>query len=504
MAEMNRTPASSTVRPDAGSVLPLVLVLCVILSLVVVAVAKYATADLRYGRVVEDSADRLATADAAMDNALEEFSRGTSPCVLTQLADLEGGYTYSLQDTINGIQPEITCEVVGGDVNAVDAFAVVLTGENGQSGPLLDIRNGGNSNQAQKTFEGPVYMAAAPAVDSTVNLMADLKVLDGDLWYTNSTCPSGTVDLDNASKEITIAPAGYTTKCLTETWEDLFLNRKPPETPVSSLGTPDPVVIDSLGCRVWSPGRYTAAPDLHDGEQWSYNYFRSGDYYFENIGVWTLDKTWVLAGWPGTSGPSIEDNKNGNAATNPCRNAWTLDSADAGNPGDQSGATFYMGGDSQIGINNNASLEISGRLQGTVGADRFNVGLQALETIGVPSALPGAGNDRIVGIDSGSGAQLSIQGLVWAPYTGLTFEGISNDAVAALTGGAVLAELSAGASANTENFVISVETQPTEARFRITTTATNTGTTEVSTLLDYRTDKVYSIISRRVLDLTPE
>jgi hypothetical protein len=484
-----------------------VLVLSVILSLVVVAVAKYATADLRYGRVVEESADRLAAADGAMDNALEEFSRGTSPCVLTQLAGVPGGYTYSLHDSINGINPEVTCEVVGGDVNAVDAFAVVLTGENGQSGPLLDIRNGGGSNNADKTFEGPVYMAKPPVVDSTINLMANLTVLDGDLWYTNTTpsgdpgpCPSAEVDLvEGPSKQIEIVPAGYTTKCLTETWSDLFLNRMPPEAPAAALTTPDPTVTDSLGCRIWSPGMYSSAPAL---DQWSYNYFRSGNYYFREIGTWTIDKAWVLAGWPGASGPSIEDNKNGNAATNPCRNAWTLDSGDPATEGDKSGATFYMGGNSRIAINNNSSLEVSGKLQGTAGVDKFNVGLQTLHSTGLPSSL--TGNDQIVAIGTGSGAQLSIQGLVWAPYTGLTFEGVSNDAIAALTGGAVLAELSAGASANTDNFTISVETQPTESRFRVTSSATNSGTTTISTLLEYRTDKVYSIVSRRVLDLTPE
>src|SRR5262245_17237993 len=98
--------------------------------------------------VVEASADRLSAADGAMDNALEDLERGSSVCALTALSS-GAGYTYPLGDQINGVVPTITCQAVGGNVNAVDAFAVIITGDGGQSGPLLTITNGGNSAQAQ-------------------------------------------------------------------------------------------------------------------------------------------------------------------------------------------------------------------------------------------------------------------------------------------------------------------------------------------------------------------
>jgi len=499
--------ASSTTKRtrDQGSILPLVLVLCVVMAVVVIALAEYATSTLRYGQVVEASTDRLAAADAAMDNALEDFDRGTSPCVLTDLAT-GSGLTYSLQDTINRIHPSITCKLTGGQVNVVDAFAVVLTGANGQTGSLLTITNGGGSNNANKVFEGPVYMAKTPrtgAPNQTIDLSATLDISQGDLWYTNSTCPANNVQLTGSGpKEVTISPAGYTTKCRPENWQTLFLNRKPPEpTDFSNTAFPSrvstPPTPDSLGCYVWSPGHYANVPPQLTNSPGqggnSYNYFPSGDYYFDNIGTWTIDHAFVLGGWPGGTGPSIEDNKpndpNGTAANNPCRTAWSTDT--------QMGATFYMGGNSAIALGSNASLEVSGSVH-----NGFNVAMQALEAAGVKSTLTGDG--RIVSASSGNGKQLSLEGLVWAPNTGLEFDLIANKTRAALTGGAVLAELSAGASANTDNFVISVETQPTTSQFEITTEATNSGTTQIKASIDYRTDKVYAIKSRRVLELTPE
>ncbi|MDJ0770136.1 MAG: hypothetical protein QNJ12_15145 [Ilumatobacter sp.] len=479
------------IRRDHGTVLPLVLVIVVVLSLVVISVAKYSAATLRQGQVVEASADRLAAADGATDNALEAIDRGSSPCTITALG--ASGYTYPLGDTVNDIDPSITCQVVGGQVNAVDSFAVIITGDGGQTGPLLEITNGGSSPQAQKVFEGPVYLARTPranAPNQTMDFSATLTLKDGDLWYSNPTCPATDVDLPT---QLTITPAGYTTKCLTDDWFTLFGSRKPPVPAVAALTpqastTPTP---DANGCYIWPAGRYSSPPQLANQ---SYNYFESGDYFFDDIGTWQLANTFVLAGYPGSIGPGIPGYKNSDTyATNPCRNAWN-------SAADQSGAAFFMGGTSNIDLTNNSALEISGRAQGA-----YNVGLQALDAADAGAlASTITGDGRIVLSNSGTNKQLSIQGLVWAPQAGLEFDLIANDAVAALTGGAVVAELSAGASAQANNFVIRVDTQPSTANVELTVTATKEGTTKVRTLITYRTDTEYAVLSRRVTEITPE
>jgi hypothetical protein len=79
----------------------------------------------------------------------------------------------------------------------------------------------------------------------------------------------------------------------------------------------------------------------------SYNYFKSGNYYFENTGNWTIDSAFVLFGYPGASGPSIPGYKNNDTfAGNPCNTAWQADA--------ETGATLYMGGGQRITIEESA------------------------------------------------------------------------------------------------------------------------------------------------------
>jgi hypothetical protein len=489
-------------RSDRGSILPIVLVVSIVLGLVVVAVATYVATTLRQGQVVEASADRLAAADGAMDNALEALGRNASVCSLTTLAN-GTPYTFPLggpEAAINGIVPTITCQTDGGEVNAVDAFALIITGDGGQTGDLLTITNGGLSPQARKVFEGPVYLGRTPRVttpNKTMEFKATLTIKDGDLWYSNDTCP-GDVSLPPPgatpnAQLLRIEPEGYGTKCLTEDWFTLFGSRKPP---VPNLGAlqgrsstaPPP---NASGCYVWPAGRYDSPPQLQNQ---SFNYFESGDYFFNfptTNSTWTIGNAWVLAGYPGDTGPSIPGyQNNAKLADNDCL-------AEIQTPG--TGATIYLGGPSRIELANNSALEVSGSDHGG-----YNVGIQALEPSDPGNASTITGDGRIVQASSGTNSSLSIKGLVWAPYAGFEFDLIANEATAALTGGAVVAELSAGASAQANNFVISVETQPSLVDFVFTTTATNSGTTRVQTVLTYRTDTEVAIRSRRVLGLTPE
>ncbi len=180
------------------------------------------------------------------------------------------------------------------------------------------------------------------------------------------------------------------------------------------------------------------------------------------------------------------------ANTNPCRFAWTS--------GDTSGATFYLGGDSRIEVGENGSIEISGRRQGD-----FFVGLQALDADVAAFESTLTGDDRILRAIVGANKELSVQGTVWAPYTGIAFDTLANDAVGALTAGAVISELRAGAAANANGLLITVANQPGKALMLITSTATNTGSTVSQTIAEYRpTDGAVAIQTRRIIELTPE
>jgi hypothetical protein len=489
------TPATNArSQRDEGSILMLSLVFSTVLALIVVGLATYASSTLRLGQVAERTSDRLASANGAMDSALEDLERGVGPCKLF-------GQDYTVTDSVNGLNSNIDCNWVGGRFNVGDLFAIVMTGAGaGRTGPLLTVTNGGNSANAEKIFEGPVYMASTPTADvtgATTDFSANLTIKNADLMYSTSNCSSASPSLP---AQLTIAPVGYGTQCYEDEWNDaeMFGAFTPAEPGINAASFPSrssaAPATDALGCHIWLPGRYTTPPNTLNG---SYNYFQSGDYYLDDVGDWSIKNAFVLFGYPGASGPGIPGIKNNDTfASNPCRDAWKNDA-------NTSGATVYFGGDSQLTVDGLGAVEISGRER-----SGQNIAVQALQAAPHTSTIQG--DERLIKTESGGNKQLSIQGLVWAPYAALEFDLISNDAVAALTGGAVVSEISAGASANTNNFLIRVDTKPSTKELELTTTAVSEGgqgSTSVKAVVTVQVDKgatSYALKSRRVVGLTPE
>jgi hypothetical protein len=481
-------------RTDRGTILPIVLVVVVVLAMVIVAVADYASTTLRYGQVVERSADRLATVNGALDNALEAVDRRASPCTLTTLAN--AGYEFDLLSptaavsTINGLNPRIRCQSLGAAISGVEEYALVLTGAAGtgtRSGALLNVEG---SITPRKVVDGPVFLAQPPN-GTSVSLVAPLTIQNGDLWYGRSACPAPAAELTGVplyptgTGNLLITPAGYRIRCVVaNSWATLFSSARPSEAVVAGLGTPAPAAPDSAGCKVFSPGRYTSPPALD-----AYNYFQSGDYYFENV-TWDISNSYVLMGWPGPTGPGIPSKSNDTIADNVCVGAWEADA--------KTGATLYLGGTSRITMDANGALEVSGRSQ----SGRL-VGVQALETAAVPSTIQGDAVE-LIKVTPGANRQISIEGLLWAPYGSMDFRNVSNDAVAALNGGAVVSEIFLQAPASATNFLVTSGSTAGERRLEFTATASSPsgGSTQARAIIRYF-GGAYALESRRVMCLTP-
>jgi hypothetical protein len=493
----------STERPDRGAILIIVLVVSVVLSLVVVGIATYATATLRLGRVVEESSDRIAAAEGGLDWALDRYDRGFTNC-----GSGIGEELSVFQGEINGLRPTVRCTLIGAGLVSSADYAVVITGEGvAASGKaLLTITGGGSSGQAQKTFVGPMYMERL-----TFNMLADLDIEEGWLLHHEDGCAEAfTETTPGIPNEITFTTPGRGTFCTPSSWTDLFGPNEPtpiiPTTPID----PQPIV-DPNGCQIWSPGRYETAPEFASpfvGNQPTYNYFISGNYHFANVGEIELKGAYVLAGYPGSRGPNIIQLKPQDTFDNhPCREAWWYDgfedvSVPGQTRGDRLGATFYMGGTSSIFVSAGSAIEISGRRQAVTNSADARVSLQALSGANASTLV---GEQEILTTKSGSGSQLSMNGLVWAPNASFTFRNIANDVVAALRGGAVVATLDASAAAQTDNFLIEVSSQPSDTQLLIESTATNSGTATVRAVVDYQPSPAeVTLISRRVIDITPE
>ena len=105
---------------DRGSILPLVLVVSVVLALVVVAIASYATSALKLGHTVEESGDRVAAAEGGLDWALDRYSKGLTTC-----SSGSGVETTDFQGDVNGLNASVTCRLVGAALPAGSGFSFV-------------------------------------------------------------------------------------------------------------------------------------------------------------------------------------------------------------------------------------------------------------------------------------------------------------------------------------------------------------------------------------------
>ena len=117
-----------TARRDDGSILPLVMVMTVVLGAVVVGLAGYVSAGLRYSRVVEDRADRLAAADGGLRYGIERLSLQSYAGCFTSLGTT--GYKIPFPAVVNDSQVTVTCKKAGTGFGDVQGWAVVVTGQN--------------------------------------------------------------------------------------------------------------------------------------------------------------------------------------------------------------------------------------------------------------------------------------------------------------------------------------------------------------------------------------
>lgn len=474
---MSRSVRSSR---DEGAVLPLVMAITIVCSMVVLSLASYVTADLRYGNVVEQRADRLAAADGGLRYGIEKLRNFQTLC--TTQAGTGGGFTTVFPPEINGATAAVTCRRVGGGISDIQGWGVVVTGEGVPPGlPFFTTKGAGGSTGNVKTFSGPVYVADPSRID----LAARLKIEDGDLWYSSSDCNTPTPIPEVDTGYLEFVPSFFRGPLCTDLRWNTGLFRTP------TGGTPPTTVVDPApdnsdpNCRVFSPGKYTT-PTLPLATN---NYFLAGDYYFQNVTV-TLQHKTLFAGFPGGAG---DGRKLANAA---CRPRQNLDEATTIALGGQGGATFYLGGSSRFDIDTGGQLEIFRRRQGDTYLSIF-----ALRTAGSGFIASNLGyNGLVLNTKSGNTNDVAVHGLLWAPYAGLELGNITNSANGQLLGGVVVAKLDTQASASASAFAIGIESNPVDVKLLLVSSATKEGrSTSIRAVVQYRPDtKALAVNSWRV------
>lgn len=458
---------SESTRTDRGSILPLVLIVSVVFSMVMVSLATYATAGLRYAAVVEARADRLAAADGGLRFAIEKLRLNQSLCT-TRLGS-GSGYAFDFPPDINGADTVVRCQRIAGDSGDLQGWGVVVTGGTGGSGTLAT--QGGTP----KSIGGPVFLHDPTKLDLQGGT---LTLENGDLWYTDSDCPSSTFP---ANSGLQFSPSFLRGPiCVEQVWSDLVT------APTAAVPTNIPAVpvVDTTGCKVFSPGKYTASNNVAPGQN---TYFKSGNYYFENT-VLDIKAAIVTAGFA--------DGRYGDTrsfANTPCASSILADAARGGEPG----VTIYLGGSAYINVDTDGALEVMRRRQVAP-----VVSVQALDSPGagyIASTLGVA--DRIVDVKAGSQQDAAFHGLVWAPRAGFRLSNTANKSRGMLLGGLVIAHLEAQAS-NGTGLMIRVEGGLFEARILLTATATKDGhSSSIRSVVQIQPDSDYlAINSWRVVD----
>jgi len=462
--------------------------MAVVISVVIAAIATYVTAGLRYGRVVEDRADRLAAADGGLRYALELLEQSRYAGCLTSMG--KTGYTLDFPAKVNDADVKVTCVKGATGIGDIKAWAIIVTGEGVPAGQwMLQSQAGGG---IQKMLGGPVWVTDPSRMD----LKAPVTVEDGDIWYYSPTgCDNPSLTLDS---NLTFTPDYRGTQCNDEPWTKVYEN-------VPDLGTITAVTdttntnpapkVDANGCTVFSPGRYTVAPTLGKN-----TYFKSGNYYFENFTMDVSNAT-VTAGWPNQAEYGDKVFIPNYACTgiegSNANFALTVDK----NSGSAPGATFYLGGSSKIEIGNKGSLEILRRLQtDTEGANLVSIQAMDSTTSNYKKSTLGY-NDDIVYTKSGNNSDLAIHGLLWAPRAQLEFGNVTNAANGQLLGGAAVSRIILQASASVSAFIIRVETSPIDFELKVDSTATKQGQSTTMRAIVYINDQgeIGAINSWRVL-----
>lgn len=533
---------------DRGLILPMVLVVSVVLSLVVIGITRYGTANLRYSQVTESRSDQLAAADAAMSYAANLIRIGAADCIYNdQTIDLP-----PIAESFNGATGSVECSQTGGGLDSAGLFAMVLTGEGISGADYLVETQGGSL----KEIGGPVFMERVDAnafnlannkglllkkspllhyegtmpqceaisenvLDDDVDFEPDAvfgPICTGDHWYDYGSTGSA---FDEPEINVSFEPLWDDAVAATSGGSMLVYDGEQPSTVSATLPLTGDVADlnklvtiaggytdDAFGCRVFEPGRYVRPPDLLNTKA----YFKSGEYLLDfrdpsvaptSLDGWTnaaltdaefeVDKSTATAGSLDPGAGIVP------AIANPdCANAVILDT------GNGYGATFYLSAEAHIALNELAVLEIMPRDQSTSG-DPLYVAVHALcdatntdwctnsPATPLPSARVGvaaANADAFVSIKAGQTSEIVTNGLIYSPLGELNFRNVSNNAEVRIRGGMVVARATIHAAASADNFEIGVGTQNIDLDLYLTATGTDTngGSTRIVSDVDFHYD----------------
>lgn len=379
-------------RGEEGVALVMVLIFLIIAGAVILALLRVGFASLSAAAELRGSDERVYAADGGLQSGIQQARIDPTRCAAPgAISDLD-------PVTINGRTVQIRCVGMAGASPGAGGWAVYIP-----DGGQIATKSGGGADN--KVVSGPVYLGTDPAAGGW-DLEADLHVRQGPVVQRSSgacTPPAG-LQLDTPLW-------GY--RCVTEAEA---VPTAPQRLPASLPLLQHHAGTDLPGCRVFEPGTYTQAPEL-DGA----NYFRSGVYFLDNVGTWSIGpNTEVVAGRPA-----------------PGESAGTSASACYADTPGVTGVTFLLGGNSTIEVHQ-GSLEVFS----VPAADAPGVSIRQLRASdpGPWAAKASTVTGELVTSRNGAKTELVVHGLVYGPDAGVQLSA-ANGGTVQLRGGVVTRRL---------------------------------------------------------------
>ena len=258
---------------DEGMILPIVLVISMVSAMVVIALANYVTTDLRYGKVVEDRADRLAAADGGLRYGVEQLRNfhGQLGALCGTAAATGGGYTPAVPacdqrldhngHLPQGRQPPLGCRRLGSDRH-----------RGGRAQRSADVRYQGSGTVPEREDVQRPRLHRRPDADGHGRADGDRRRRPLLLVHQLQRATLDPGDRDRISDVRSRLLQGCRV-CRPAVDRSLPRSRRLPAPPTTLAPAP---VMDGA-CTVFSPGKYTSLALGSD------NYFKAGEYYFENV-----------------------------------------------------------------------------------------------------------------------------------------------------------------------------------------------------------------------------
>jgi Tfp pilus assembly protein PilX len=409
-------------QSEEGASLVIVLVFTTLFALVVSGLLTESTVSVKYTTTVASHEAKVYAADAGVSVGIQQVRLHNEVC---WGPGVTGTLSVTTPAAANMPAVNVKCEGTSGSSLGVRGHALMLTKSSSGAAAKLTTQSGGGTD---KVIQGPIY------VEGTLDLQAPVKVLRGDFTQVDAGCTSAT------PSNVIVADVGYAYRCFTtKPVNNPFVPTTPDhaEPAVPTTENPAPTITNGGTRAVWSPGKYTSAPALVDGE----NYFKSGVYYFDFDGQWVVgDNQKVWGGLPAST-----------ETPNFSLPSWTTGIDDSSVVG--TGVLWAFGKTATI-YSNKGQVELFAR-QFPTGV----TGTSSLSMVAVPHdwSWPDKSTAGVTLMDiaSGSNSNFAVHGLIYAPDQTMSLWA-TNGVAAQVLGGVVANQVILQASASATGMAVSV------------------------------------------------